>query len=54
MVMSFEKFLELEGNSGSQSNYYQKMFSSHPETKDRIKRLSERAVKDGIERPVTK
>lgn len=51
MVMSFEKFLELEGNSGSQSNYYQKMFSSHPETKDRIKRLSERATKDGIERP---
>lgn len=51
MVMSFEKFLELEGNSGSNSSYYQKMFSSHPETKDRIKRLSERARKDGIERP---
>lgn len=51
MVMSFEKFLELEGNAGSKSNYYQKMFSSHPETKDRIKRLSERATKDGIARP---
>ncbi|MDE6283637.1 MAG: M48 family metallopeptidase [Muribaculaceae bacterium] len=51
MVMSFEKFLEMEGNSGSKSNYYQKMFSSHPETKDRIKRLSERAAKDGIARP---
>ena len=51
MVMSFEKFLELEGNSGGNSSYYQKMFSSHPETKDRIKRLSERAQKDGIARP---
>jgi metalloprotease len=51
MVMSFEKFLELEGNSGSNSSYYQKMFSSHPETKERIKRLTERAQKDGIARP---
>jgi len=51
MVMSFEKFLALEGESANQSNYYQKMFSSHPETKDRIKRLSERAAKDGIPRP---
>lgn len=51
MVMSFEKFLEMEGKSGGKSSYYQKMFSSHPETKDRIKRLTERANKEGIARP---
>lgn len=50
MVMSFEKLQSLEGGSGS-SSYVQKMFSSHPETKERIKRLSERATKDGFERP---
>lgn len=51
MVMSFEKLLELEGDGSANSSYYQKMFSSHPETQDRIKRLTERAKKDGIERP---
>jgi len=29
------------------------MFSSHPETVDRIKRMSERAKADGFERPST-
>lgn len=51
MVMSFEKFLTLEGDNADKSSYFNKMFSSHPETKDRIKRLSERAQKDGIARP---
>ncbi len=52
MVMAFEKFLTLEGNGGSGSaSYIQKMFSSHPDTKDRIKRLTKRAEKDGIARP---
>lgn len=50
MVMSFEKFLTLEGNQ-AKSSYITKMFSSHPETKDRIKRLSDRCKKDGIARP---
>lgn len=50
--MAFEKFLTLEGNGGSGSaSYIQKMFSSHPDTKDRIKRLTKRAEKDGIARP---
>lgn len=51
MVMSFEKLLELEGGGSQKSSWSQKMFSSHPETKDRIKKLSERAKKEGIERP---
>lgn len=53
MVMAFEKFLEMEGNSSSQSNYFQRMFSSHPQTKARIKKMSEKAKKDGIARPVS-
>lgn len=51
MVMAFEKFLEMEGGAAAKSSYVTKMFSSHPETKDRIKRMSERAQKEGIERP---
>lgn len=51
MVMAFEKFLDMEANSNSKSNYFQKMFSSHPETKARIKKMTEKAQKDGIERP---
>ncbi len=50
MVMSFEKLSSMEGNQGKAS-YISKMFSSHPETKDRIKRLSARATKDGYTRP---
>ena len=50
MVMAFEKLQSMEGNSSS-SNYINKMFSSHPETKDRIKKMSEKAQKDGYERP---
>lgn len=51
MVMAFEKLQSLEGTGGSSSNFISKMFSSHPETKDRIKKMSERATKDGIARP---
>ncbi|MDE6279450.1 MAG: M48 family metallopeptidase [Paramuribaculum sp.] len=51
MVMAFEKFLDMEGGATAKSSYVSKMFSSHPETKDRIKRMSERATKDGIARP---
>ena len=51
MVMAFEKLQSLEGQSGASSSYISKMFSSHPETKDRIKKMSDRAKKDGIERP---
>lgn len=53
MVMAFEKFLEMEGQNNAKSSYITKMFSSHPETVDRIKRMSERAKADGFERPST-
>ncbi|MDE6637671.1 MAG: M48 family metallopeptidase [Muribaculaceae bacterium] len=49
MVMSFEKLQNLEG--GTKSTTVQKMFSSHPETKDRIDRMTKRCQKDGFERP---
>ena len=51
MVMAFEKFRDMEQSSGAKSSYLNKMFSSHPETQDRIKKMSERATKDGYERP---
>ena len=54
MVMSFEKLMELEGSGNKKSSWSEKMFSSHPETHDRIKKLSERAEKEGIARPETK
>lgn len=49
--MSFEKLMTLEQQNGTKASAIDKMFSSHPETKDRIKRMSERATKDGFERP---
>lgn len=52
MVMAFEKLQSMEGSSNS-SNFLNKMFSSHPDTKDRIKKMSERATKDGYTRPDT-
>ena len=51
MVKAFEKFLEMEQGAGAQASYIDKMFSSHPETKARIKRMSERATKDGFKKP---
>ncbi|MCM1484017.1 MAG: M48 family metallopeptidase [Muribaculaceae bacterium] len=53
MVMAFEKLNQMEGDSG-QTGYIQKMFSSHPDTKKRIERMSKRAVKDGYQRPASK
>lgn len=49
MVMAFEKLQSMEGRNSS--SMVSKMFSSHPETKDRIKKMSERAAKDGYQRP---
>ena len=51
MVMAFEKLQSMEGDSGAKQSYISKMFSSHPETKDRIKKMSEKAKKDGYNRP---
>lgn len=49
MVKSFEKLQNLEG--GVKSSTVDKMFSSHPETKERIERMTKRCEKDGIPRP---
>lgn len=52
IAMSFEKLMSLEEQSNApKASSVDKMFSSHPETKDRIKRMSERATKDGFTRP---
>lgn len=51
MVMAFEKFLDMEQQAGAKSSYMQKMFSSHPETVDRIGRMTAKCKKDNIERP---
>lgn len=50
MAMSFEKLKSLQGNK-SYANLLTKMFSSHPDLSDRIKRMSDRARKDGYKRP---
>ena len=50
MAMAFEKLSGSEG--GAKASTIQKMFSSHPDTQKRIKRMSERATKDGYTKPV--
>lgn len=52
MVKSFEKLQNLEGST--KSTTVQKMFSSHPETKERIERMTKRCQKDGFERQADK
>jgi len=52
MVSAFEKMSKMEQEQGGgKASYISKMFSSHPETAERIKRMSQRATKDGIPRP---
>lgn len=50
MVMAFEKLQSLESGQ-TKSSYIQKMFSSHPETQARIKKMTERCEKDNYTRP---
>lgn len=54
MVMAFEKFQQMENGSNANSNYMQKMFSSHPDTQSRIKKMTKRCQKDGYTRPASK
>lgn len=51
MVRSFEKLQAMEKQSGATSNYFAKMFSSHPDTEARIKNMTARCKKDGIAPP---
>lgn len=55
IALSFEKLKSLEEQAGSdKSSKMQKMFSTHPDTAKRIKKMSERAKADGIARPENK
>lgn len=47
MVKAFEKLQAMEQQSGGTASYIGKMFSSHPDSKARIKHMSERCTKDG-------
>ncbi|MCH5229955.1 MAG: M48 family metallopeptidase [Muribaculaceae bacterium] len=49
MALAFAKLQELE--NGAQSSALANMFSSHPQTKDRISHIVERCKKDNIEAP---
>lgn len=51
IVMSFEKLMSMEGDSGNSMSYIQKMFSSHPDTQKRIKHMQKRCEEDGFARP---
>lgn len=49
MAMAFSKLQQLD--SGSKANLLTKMFSSHPQTKDRISHIVQRCQKDNIVPP---
>ena len=54
MVQAFEKFQKMEDEAGAKPTYIDRMFSSHPETVARIKRMTERCQKDCIARQESK
>ena len=55
IALSFEKLKKLEEDAGYQKDSkWKRMFSSHPDLDKRIKTMSERAKKDGFERPEKK
>ncbi len=51
MVQSFEKMEKLSGESQSQTSTVTNLFSSHPNTADRIEHISQRCLNDGYKRP---
>lgn len=53
MAMAFEKLDSISQGSG-EAGIVERMFSSHPQTQDRIKNIEKRAQKDGIARPDAK
>lgn len=50
MVMAFEKLNSMSDGQASPS-YVQKLFSSHPDTKKRIEKMTKRCNKDGYQHP---
>lgn len=51
MVMAFEKMEAMESAAGSSQSSIAKMFSSHPDTSERIRKMTARCQKDGYKRP---
>ena len=49
--MSDEKLQDMEADSGVQTSYIRKMFSSHPDTAERIELMTARCQRDGYMRP---
>ena len=55
IALSFEKLKKLEEEAGAgKGSKLDKMFSSHPDTAKRIKKMADRATADGIARPENK
>lgn len=50
MALSFEKLKELQGGA-AKSNLVNQLFSSHPDLNSRIKRMTQRAQKEGFSKP---
>ncbi|MBD5230968.1 MAG: M48 family metallopeptidase [Bacteroidales bacterium] len=51
MALSFEKLQALSGSGSNSNSKINQLFSSHPDLPTRIKRMSERATKEGFTRP---
>lgn len=52
MAMSFRKLKQMQDEAGSQkSSKLNQLFSTHPDLDVRIKRMEERATKEGIAKP---
>ena len=55
IALSFEKLKKLEEEAGAgKGSKLDKMFSSHPDTAKRIKKMADRATAEGIARPENK
>ena len=54
LAMSFEKLQKVAGGNTATASMVNALFSSHPDTAERIKRVSARATADGYKRPVSK
>lgn len=53
MALSFQKLKELQESNGTQkSSKLNQLFSTHPDLDSRIKRMEERAISEGIEKPI--
>ena len=54
MAMSFEKLQKVAGGNTQAASMVNNLFSSHPDTAERIKRMAARATAEGFKRPASK